>query len=183
MRIVAGELGGRKLRVPKGEAVRPTTDRVREALFSILGDVGGLDVLDLYCGTGALGLEALSRGAAAVTFVDTDIRPARTNAKELGVIDRVDLIRADTSAFLRRDRRSHDLVLLDPPYRLARSVAPDLSELLAPRLHAGARVVVESAAGEPLELDGSAYTLSDERSYGTTAIRIYEIGRSAGVSR
>src|SRR6476659_5235443 len=103
MRIVAGELGGRRLHAPKGDAVRPTTDRVREALFSILGDIEGSDVLDLYSGTGALGLEALSRGAASATFVDLDVRPAEANATDLGVIDRVDLVRSDVVTFLQRD--------------------------------------------------------------------------------
>ncbi len=177
MRIVAGELGGRRLQAPKGDAVRPTTDRVREALFSILGDVEGLDVLDLFCGTGALGLEALSRGAGAVTLVDTDVRPAEANAEQLGVLDRVELIRSDALVHLRRDRREHDLVLLDPPYRIARPVAPDLSELLPSRLRAGARVVVESASSEPLELDESVLPLQDERRYGATAIRIHGVAR------
>ncbi len=75
MRIVAGELGGRRLLAPRGDGVRPTTDRVREALFSILGEVDGLDVLDLFAGTGALGLEALSRGARSVALIDTDSDP------------------------------------------------------------------------------------------------------------
>jgi 16S rRNA (guanine966-N2)-methyltransferase len=178
MRIVAGELGGRRLQAPKGDAVRPTTDRVREALFSILGDVEGLDVLDLFCGTGALGLEALSRGAAAVTLVDLDIRPAEANAEGLDVRDRIDLIRADAAAHLRRDGRGYDLVLLDPPYRLARPVAPDLSKLLPPRLRPGARVVVESATDEPLALDPAALPLRDERRYGSTTIRIHELAKA-----
>ena len=79
MRVVAGELGGRRLVAPRGEGVRPTTDRVREALFSILGDVSGLAVLDLFAGTGALALEAVSRGAAGATLVDVDIGPAEAN--------------------------------------------------------------------------------------------------------
>lgn len=175
MRIVAGELGGRRLRSPRGDDVRPTTDRVREALFSILGEMDGLAVLDLYSGTGALGLEALSRGAAGVTLVDRDIGPARANAEELGVADRVDLIRSDAVAFLRRGGSAYDLVLLDPPYRLARSVAADLTEPLASRLREGARVVVESAAEAPLALDPQLLPLVDERRYGSTSIRIHEL--------
>ena len=174
MRIVAGELGGRTLQAPRGDAVRPTTDRVREALFSIIGDVGGLDVLDLFSGTGALGLEALSRGAAAVTLVDSDIAPARGNAEALGVADRVQLVNADVLAFLCRDERSYDLVLLDPPYRLARSVAPQLTGLLRPRLRDGARVVAESAADEPAGLGEDLLPLRDERRYGSTLLRFHE---------
>lgn len=175
MRIVAGELGGRRLRVPRGDAVRPSTDRVREALFSILGDVGGLDVLDLYCGTGALGLEALSRGAAAVTLVDAETGPAAANVAALGVGERVTLVRSDVLAFLRGDDGAHDLVLLDPPYRLARPVGPELSKLLVAGLRAGARVVTESAAGRPLELDPGLLPLRDERRYGTTLLRFHEV--------
>ena len=86
MRVVAGELGGRRLQSPprRSAAVRPTADRVREALFSILGDVEGTAVLDLYCGTGALGIEAVSRGAAGAVLVDTHTALAYRNVSELG---------------------------------------------------------------------------------------------------
>ena len=85
MRVVAGALGGRPIAAPKGESIRPTTDRVREALFSILGDVSGLDVLDLFAGTGAVAIEAISRGAAAATLVDTDVSAAEQNVAALGI--------------------------------------------------------------------------------------------------
>lgn len=173
MRIIAGELGGRRLRAPRGDAVRPTADRVREALFSILGPIGGLAVLDLYSGSGALGLEALSRGAGAVTMVDVKIGPARANAATLGVSDRVELVGADVLAFLRRDGSSYDLVLLDPPYRLARRIGPDLSKLLVPRLRDGGRVITESAVGRPIDLDEAILPLRDERRYGATTLRFH----------
>lgn len=174
MRIVAGELGGRRLRAPRGEALRPTTDRVREALFSILGPLEGLAVLDLYCGSGALGFEALSRGAGAVTMVDVAAGPARANAESLGVSDRVEIVGADAFAFLRRDRDGYDLVLLDPPYKLADRVGPDLSRLLVPRLRGGARVIAESAAECPIELDGSILPRRDRRRYGATMLSFHE---------
>ncbi len=173
MRIVAGELGGRRLGVPPGDAVRPTTDRVREALFSILGTIDGLAVLDLYCGSGALGLEALSRGAAAVTMVDVETGPAHANAAALGVADRIALVSADACAFLRRDRGGYDLIFVDPPYKLARRVGPDLSKLLVPRLRGGARVITESAAERPLELDQAVLPQRDERRYGATMLRFH----------
>src|SRR6266508_6012174 len=90
MRVVAGELKGRRLAPPPGRsaAVRPTADRVREALFSILGDLGGTTLLDLYCGTGALAIEALSRGAAGATLVDTHTSLARRNVAQLELGDR-----------------------------------------------------------------------------------------------
>ena len=174
MRIVAGELGGRRLLAPRGEEVRPTTDRVREALFSILGDVSGLAVLDLFAGTGALALEALSRGAAAATLVDVDVEPAAANVAALGVGERCEVVRGDAIRFLRRDGGRYDLVFCDPPYRLARRFASELEELLPDRLRAGGRVIAESRAGDALEL---GLPLLDSREYGSTAIRIHGGGR------
>ena len=101
MRVIAGELGGRRLVAPRGWKVRPTSDRVREAIFSALGDrVSGASVLDLYCGTGALAIEALSRGAAKATLVDRDTRAALGNVEHLGLGERVELVRADVSRWL-----------------------------------------------------------------------------------
>src|SRR5436190_21269529 len=103
MRVISGIYGGRELVAPKGRATRPTQDRVREALFSILGDVGGLRVLDLFAGSGALGIEALSRGAASARFVDRDARAVaaiRRNLEAVGAAAPVH--RADVLAFLRR---------------------------------------------------------------------------------
>jgi 16S rRNA (guanine966-N2)-methyltransferase len=150
--------------------VRPTPDRVREALFSLLGDVEGESVLDLFCGTGALGIEAVSRGAASAVLVDTHTALARRNVRELGLADRCDVVRSDARAFLRRTRRRFDLVLCDPPYRLADRLGPELDKLVAPRLSEGGRVIVESAARRPLEL---SLPLALERRYGDTLIRIY----------
>jgi 16S rRNA G966 N2-methylase RsmD len=162
MRIVAGEFGGRRLAAPRGEAVRPTTDRVREALFSILGDVSGLAVLDLFAGTGALALEAISRGAAAA------------NVEALGAGERCEVVRGDAIRFLGRDEGYYDLVFCDPPYRLARRFGSELEELLPERLRAGGRVIVESRAADSLEL---GLPLLDTRDYGETAIRIHGSGR------
>src|ERR1700749_1588370 len=101
MRVVAGELKGQKLVAPRGWKVRPTSERVREAIFSTLGGrVEGAVVLDLYCGTGALAIEALSRGAARATLVDRDTRPALGNVERLGVRDRTDLARAEAGSWL-----------------------------------------------------------------------------------
>ena len=174
MRIVAGELGGRRLAAPRGGDVRPTTDRVREALFSILGDVSGLSVLDLFAGTGALGLEAISRGAAGATLVDVDVGSAEANVEALGVSDRCEVVRGDAIRFLGRDPGSYDLVFCDPPYRLARRFASELEEHLPDRLRAGGRVIVESRAGDALEL---GLPLLDSREYGSTAIRIHGVER------
>jgi 16S rRNA (guanine966-N2)-methyltransferase len=175
VRVVAGELGGRRLASPpRGAAVRPTSDRVREALFAMLGDVSGARVLDLFCGSGALAIEALSRGAVEAILVDTHTRLARRNVAELGLAERAEVARADARAFLRRSGSSFDLVFCDPPYRLADRLGPELDQLLPPRLAAGARVVTESATRRPLELRLPPLR---ERVYGDTVIRIHAAGR------
>ena len=171
MRIVAGELGGRRLASPvHGVRVRPTSDRVREAMFSILGDVSGARVLDLFCGTGALAIEALSRGAAEATLVDTDTRPAERNVSALELQERAEIVRADARAFLRRSGPPYELVFCDPPYRLADRLGPELDQLLPPRLAPGARVIVESATGKPIDL---ALPVVRERAYGDTMVRVH----------
>ena len=174
VRVVAGVFGGRTLVAPRGRATRPTRERVREALFSILGSVAGARVLDLFAGSGALALEALSRGAAEATLVDSSeaaVAAIRRNLTALGVTAEVRRQRA--LAFLeaaRAARHQYGLVFLDPPYRHAKALGRELSVALAPVLAPGARVVVESDRRAPLELD---LDLRDERRYGDTLIRIY----------
>lgn len=171
LRIVAGELGGRRLRVPAGSDLRPSTERTREAIFSILGPVEG-EVLDLCCGTGALGLEALSRGAAHVTLLDRRIGPAAANVSALGLDTdpRVELVESDAARFLARSDAAYDLVFCDPPYRLAPRFGPDLDKHLPDRLRPGARVIVETSVKAPLEL---SLPLETERRYGAALVRIH----------
>jgi 16S rRNA (guanine966-N2)-methyltransferase len=175
MRIVAGELGGRRLVAPRGWRVRPTSDRVREAIFSALGDVEGARVLDLYCGTGALGIEAISRGAAQATLVDRDIRPALGNVRNLELQDKVDLVRADPAVWLQPRETRFDLIFLDPPYKLADRLGPELDPQLSRHLAEGGRVIVESSARRPLQL---SLPLLRERRYGGTLVTFY--GPEAG---
>lgn len=125
MRIIAGRLRRRSLKAPKGRLTRPTSDRVREAIFNLIEsrmDIESADVLDLFAGTGALGLEAISRGAVAVTMVEANaavLKVARDNAAGLGVDDALDAFRADAVAFLERySGPPFDLILADPPYDL-----------------------------------------------------------------
>jgi 16S rRNA (guanine966-N2)-methyltransferase len=149
---------------------------VREALFSILGagSVDGARVLDLFAGSGALGIEALSRGASEAVLVDssaTAVAAIRRNLEALGI--EAEVRRQDALAYLRsasRDARQYDLVFLDPPYRHTSALGPELSTALGPVLAPGARVVAESDRRAPLELD---LTLLDERRYGDTLIRIH----------
>ncbi len=175
MRVVAGRLGGRTLAAPRGNATRPTPERVREAIFSILGSVEGDRVLDLFAGSGALAIEALSRGAAEATLVDSSeaaIATIRRNLAALGIAAEVRRQRA--LAFLEAARsgaRQYDLVFLDPPYRHSSALDRELSVALAPALASGARVVAESDRRAPLELE--ALALHQERRYGDTLIRIY----------
>ena len=175
MRVIAGSYGGRELIAPRGRVTRPTSDRVREALFSILGDaVRGARVLDLFAGSGALAIEALSRGAAEATLVDSAasaIAAIRRNLASLGI--EAEVVRAPALRFLEgapSRARQYDLVFLDPPYRQAPALGQELTAALRPLLAGDARVVTESDRRAPLELD---LGLRDERRYGDTVIRIY----------
>ncbi len=178
MRVVAGRFGGRTLLAPRGRATRPTSDRVREALFSILGDaVVEARVLDLFAGSGALGIEALSRGASEADLVDSSATAVEAIRRNLDALSAEAVVRRqDALAFLeraRRDARQYDLVFLDPPYRRASALGRELSAALVPILATDARVVAESDRRAPLELD---LGLLDERRYGDTLIRIYGPG-------
>jgi len=182
MRIVAGEHRGRRLVAPRGSETRPTADRVREALFSIIGPVAGVDVLDLFAGSGALGLEALSRGAATATFVDdapAALRAIRTNAEMIGDTDRVRVLRADGRVALRRLAREGDrfgLCLLDPPYSLLPRIAREVGELVTPVLRDRATVIVEAASDDEIELTDLAIDARIDRVYGGTRISVFRIG-------
>jgi 16S rRNA (guanine966-N2)-methyltransferase len=174
VRITGGALGGRRLVAPKGSSTRPTSDRVREALFAILGALDGASVLDLFAGSGALGIEALSRGAAEATFVDFAPAAIAAVRRNLDALDlAAEVHKADARTFLRNAQkraRSYDLVLLDPPYRLAAGLGRELSEAVPAVLNPAGRVVAESDRRSPLELD---LPLLDERRYGDTIIRIH----------
>jgi 16S rRNA (guanine966-N2)-methyltransferase len=175
VRVVAGRFGGRTLIAPRGRETRPTADRVREALFSILGSVEGLRVLDLFAGSGALAIEALSRGAASATLVDSSRAAVAAIRRNLSALELdVEVRMQDALRFLqaaRIDLSQYDLVFLDPPYRHQKVLGSQLSAQLRPVLAAGARVVCESDRRAPLELD---MPLLDERRYGDTVIRIHD---------
>jgi 16S rRNA (guanine966-N2)-methyltransferase len=175
LRIVAGTLGGRRLKAPAGRATRPTSDRVREALFSILGDLTGDRVLDLFAGSGALGIEALSRGAAEAVFVDDDpkaIAAIRDNLEALDLTAKIH--KRDALAYLSNASDGpFDLVFLDPPYSSASELAGPLSGSLPPVLTESARIVSESDKRHPLNL---TLPLLDERVYGDTRIAIHRVG-------
>lgn len=178
MRIVGGSLGGRVLRAPHGAATRPTSEKVREAIFNILGPVEGARVLDLFAGSGALGIEALSRGAAHATFVDTG-KPAlaalRANLRELGLEDRAAVLPMDAVAAARRPPPAPwGIVFVDPPY--ASDLARRAALALPPAsLEPGARIVIEhDRRGIPPEALGSLLR-TDQRRYGDTMVSFFEV--------
>jgi 16S rRNA (guanine966-N2)-methyltransferase len=175
MRIIGGTHRGRRIVAPKGDQTRPTGDRVREALFNLVGPVDGASVLDLYAGSGALGLEALSRGARRCVFAETDgaaCRAIEQNLASLGLTDAL-VLRRDAVSVLRGERtagRRHDLVLLDPPYGRWAELEPVLGPLLSDVVSDVGLVVVETdARTEPaLPLD-----LVTARRYGSARLTLF----------
>jgi len=186
MRIISGEAGGRRLRAPRGAATRPTADRVREALVNILGSAAGLSVLDLFAGTGALALEALSRGAAHAVLVDhaeAAVRVIHANLAALGYADRARVLRLDVERALRllaREGARFDLIFVDPPYEgpVAAAALAVLGEgsLLAP----DALVVVEHDAKNRPPSEQGALCLGQRRKYGQTEVSLYQAAGPAG---
>jgi 16S rRNA (guanine(966)-N(2))-methyltransferase RsmD len=180
MRIIAGEFKGRRLKAPTWDGLRPTSDRLRETLFNILGDaVRDARVLDGYAGTGALGIEALSRGAAHATFVESDARAARLIADNLAPLtglaqNRYAIIRADFADAVRRLDGGFDVVLLDPPYAddgVARAL--DVAARLAA---SGGRIVIEHAKRYPAPESHAGLSLRRRVVAGDSALAFYGRG-------
>lgn len=177
MRVIAGRLGGRVIVAPSGRATRPTSDRVREAVFSMLGPLGGETVLDLFAGSGALGIEALSRGAGHAVFVERDRRALtalRANLDTLALRGTTAEVRpVDVRAAVKNARsrgEAYDLIFVDPPYRHAAETGDEVGDGLAALLAPGGRIVFESDRRSAPEL---GLPVSHERRYGDTLIRIY----------
>jgi 16S rRNA (guanine966-N2)-methyltransferase len=178
LRIVGGEARGRPLRAVPGSTTRPTADRVRQSLFDLLGQrMDGLAVLDLYAGTGAMALEALSRGATSAVLIEADARACAAifhNVATLGYENRVEVLRADLpGAFARIHGRRFGLVFSDPPYALKAAQATLAAlidhQLLAP----GARMVLEMGRDEPTPAPLEPASLLDERRYGDTRVAVF----------
>ena len=174
MRIIAGERKGHRIVAPKGVATRPTGDRVREAAFNLIGPVDDAVVLDLFAGSGALGLEALSRGAARCTFVESDRGACRTidaNLEKLRLTG-ARVLCQDVLRFLAIERGEYDLILVDPPYELVESLAVPLSTHLPRLLASDGLVVHETGARQQPELQGLA--LRTSRRYGSVRLTLFE---------
>jgi 16S rRNA (guanine966-N2)-methyltransferase len=175
LRVIGGTHRGRRITAPKGAHTRPTSDRVREALFNLVGPLAGASVLDLYAGSGALGIEALSRGARRCLFVETDAAAVRVigeNLQALGltgaIVDRRDaltVLRGEGSA-----GRRHELVLLDPPYEQWEGLEQKLAELVPTVVASPGMVVVETDAriDPTLPLD-----LRTSRRYGSARLTVF----------
>lgn len=176
MRIIGGSRKGARIVAPRGTDTRPTPDRVREAAFDLIGPVDGARVLDLYAGSGAMGLEALSRGAKRATFVELEPAPIdaiERNLAKLGLTG-AEIVRGDAAARVAADAqrgRRYDLVLIDPPYRMLHDsltrIAPHLPSIVEP----GGLVVVESGAREEPDLP---LALRTTRRYGSTRLTLFD---------
>jgi 16S rRNA (guanine966-N2)-methyltransferase len=178
LRIIAGSRKGARLLAPKGLDTRPTGDRVREAVFNLVGPVDGAEVLDLFAGSGAMGLEALSRGAARVTFVESDRAAAET------IVANLDKLRLEGAVVLREEAgrklaadaaggRRYDLVLIDPPYRMLERTLPTLTAYLPAVLSDSGIAVVESDAREEPDLP---LPMRTSRRYGSSRVTVFESG-------
>ncbi|MCP5531774.1 MAG: 16S rRNA (guanine(966)-N(2))-methyltransferase RsmD [Akkermansiaceae bacterium] len=182
MRIIAGRAGRVAIKVPSAVA-RPTTDFVRQALFSILGEtVHDALVLDLFAGSGALGLEALSRGAASCTFVDEHRQACAIIPENLkkARLDGGRVVKSDVPTFLKRDTATYHLIFADPPYWKHAGDKDHIGQLLgqnliAPCLAPGGLFLAEVSANQPSP-DGGSLTLADRREYGSSAVVIYQVG-------
>jgi 16S rRNA (guanine966-N2)-methyltransferase len=171
MRIIAGEKKGHTIEAPPGRGTRPTSDRVRENIFNIVGPVADATVLDLYAGSGAMGLEALSRGAASAVFVERDSEAIRAIERNLDKLRlRGTVLRQDAIAVLAGEKRKYDLVFVDPPYEMYTELEPQLARYLPSVVTEDGVVVVETDArvepALPLEQRTS-------RKYGSARVTVY----------
>jgi 16S rRNA (guanine966-N2)-methyltransferase len=181
LRIIAGELKGRKLRSGRGTKTRPTANRTREAIFNIIAPrIPGARVLDLFAGTGAFGIEALSRRADSAVFVDIDIDSIsvlQANIKILSLESQTKIIRWDlikNLSCLRSSQTTFNLVFLDPPYN-KNMIEPTLLNLdNSQSLTSGARVIVEHSRREPVVNSQLPFEFADQRKYGKTLVTILE---------
>ncbi len=174
MRVIAGSARGLKLNSLSGDNTRPTTDRVKEALFSMIQfELNGARVWDAFAGSGALGIEALSRGAAFVTFTEQApkaIKVIKSNLKNSN-LENYKLIQTRAEDYLEKTSEKFDVVFLDPPYN--QGFLQKLLDKLTPKLKDGAIVIIEHNGQEQFELEKSKFNLEKEKKYGKIQIHIY----------
>ena len=172
MRIIAGKHRGRRLATPKDEAIRPTTDRIRESLFSILGDLHDSVIVDAYAGTGALGCESLSRGARKVWFFDTSAKAITLVRENLATVGEEEAARVITGKFSKcvdQIDDDVDIVFLDPPYGSTEPALALCALAASSRARAGTLVILEQQRGDDLP-EHDAFELDDQRTYGITRL-------------
>ncbi len=177
MRVITGKARGVVLKTPEGMQTRPTADRVKEALFSILQfDVPNCDVLDLFAGTGQLGIEALSRGAKSAVFVDMGeaaCKLVKENLRRTKLEEQAQVVKSDYLSFLRSTKRQFDIILLDPPYAevFLENALNCISEIDI--LRDNGIIVTERPLEKPLSCDFSGFTRSKDYKYGKTLITLF----------
>lgn len=177
MRVITGKARGIQLKTPEGMLTRPTADRVKEALFSIINfDLPGSVVLDLFAGTGQLGIEALSRGAKSAVFVDARedaCKIVRENLRRTKLDSQAKVVRSDYLDFLRRSKEKFDIVLLDPPYAevFLETALKNIAEIDI--LQSGGIIITERPLGKDLLLDFEGFTRSKDYKYGNTLLTLY----------
>lgn len=177
MRVITGTARGVNLKTPEGLATRPTTDRVKEALFSIINfDIPNAKVLDLFGGTGQLGIEALSRGAKSAVFVDAGepaCRLIKENLRRTKLEQQAQVVRADYLDYLKRTREKFDIIFLDPPYAevFLENAIKKITEIDI--LQSGGIIVAERPLGKELPWDFEGYTRSKDYKYGTILLTLY----------
>ena len=177
MRVIAGSARGVNLKTPEGLNTRPTIDRVKEALFSIIHfDIPGADVLDLFAGTGQLGIEALSRGAASAVFVDLQesaCRLVKENLRRTKLADRAQVIRAEYREYLRSCHKKFGIIFLDPPYsdEFLENSLNLITEIDI--LQSGGIIVAERPLGKELPAEFSGYSRSKDYKYGKVLLTLY----------
>lgn len=176
MRIIAGKAGGRRLAAPSGLSIRPVLDQVKEAIFNILFDVGGLRVLDVFAGTGSIGLEAVSRGAKEAVFIDSSreaVRLIKENIKRCGFEEGCRVIPRHAEGALKslgRKGERFDLIFIDPPYLKNFVVSTIRLVSEAGLLSDGGKIITEHHPKEPVENVPEGLKISDERKYGQTLV-------------
>ena len=177
MRVITGKARGVQLKTPEGMDTRPTTDRVKEALFSIINfDIPGASVLDLFGGTGQLGIEALSRGAKSAVFVDAreeSCRLIRENLKRTRLEQDAKVVRSDYLAYLGRTKEQFDIILLDPPYAevFLENALKRITEIDI--LHSGGIIVAERPLGKELPWEFDGFERSRDYKYGKILLTVY----------
>ena len=177
MRVITGKARGVQLKTPEGQLTRPTADRVKEALFSIINfDIPSAYVLDLFAGTGQLGIEALSRGAKSAVFVDMredSCKIVRENLRRTKLENEGKVIRSDYSDYIKRCREKYDIILLDPPY--AEVFLENSLKLIAEIdiLQSSGIIVTERPLGKELLFEHEGYTRSRDYKYGNTLLTLY----------